>query len=774
MPCDPFKQNHKRTTIESLLKMYEDLDGDTVFLSIGNIVPWDNDNDPPTANDSIKSDTDFWRRVFAHKRIDRRDVSLVVRRYDWEAGKTYTAYRDDVDLFDDFEPAQFYVLVDEERVYKCIDNNNNSPSLIPPIHTDSEIRKLSDGYRWKFLYQIPESKRKFLTKSQAGAIGYMPVEYVENLRLSDERFLQWNIQQAAVDGEIAFIQLSPEIKPFVRTTKCVYPSDENIIVLSASAGATGVYISSPTMIPRPGYYEDMVFSVDSNSGQGQRRRIVSFNPTGGPEQAFVTLDDPLSIGLAGGANASTFSIVPNIKVEGDGFANNNQYNPYAKTAEVLVRFGATAEIQTDSDCSGCDISVPEIQRLVDSFELVDGGKDYTFATTSVVAGLIPLKGSLDGLSIPVMSPPGGHGSNPVKELGCSSLMIVSDFERDEGGDISVENEFRQVGIIKNPLLADPQYRLKFYEPGLELSFTVGETAGQSGSSVYGTVESWYPGVTGFTGTAELVLRGVQGGSFSVGSSVDDFRIFSAEKREVAGTEGRSLLRLNVVPAPPYTAFVGTGVDFRRGLLANGIGDYATSIPPSRAIGEVYRWEPTLGSNKSGLLYLENMQGEFKIGEKLNQLSPATGVFTYGLSGVAKITEIASEVQGGNAVYDQTTTMVIGWNGTNLMYDGSFQEDDFTTFNYGTTSFANGYVMDWKQESGTTGTLRISGTQGKFYQGMTVNYKSSAGLTHNGTVSSILHTGELVYRSGDILYIQNTKPIQRRFDQKEEIKIVIDF
>lgn len=773
MPCDPFKQNHKKVVIESLLDTYGDLDSDNLFMSIGNVVPWANDEDPPAAVDSVREETDFWRRVFAHKRIDRSDVSLVVRRYDWVGGKTYASYRDDVDLYDDFEPSQFYVLVDEERVYKCIDNNNNSPSTIPPIHTDSEIRKLSDGYRWKFLYQIPESKRKFLTKTEAGSIGYMPVEYVDQLKQNDERFLQWNIQQSAVDGEIAFIRLNPEIKGFIRTERCLYPSDENTVILSATAGATGVYISSPDMIIRAGYYDNMVFSVDSNLGQGQRRRIVSFAATGGPEQAFIALDYPLSIGLEGGENASTFSIVPNIKVEGDGFANNNQYNPFAKTAEVLVRFGATAEGGATS-CVDCDLSIQEVQRTIDSFELVDGGKLYTFADVSVVEGLYTNKGDIRGLAVPVMSPPGGHGSNPVKELGCSSLMIVTDFEREEGGDISTDNEFRQVGIIKNPILSNPRHRLKFYESGSDASFVAGQTAGQSGSSVYGTVESWFSGLSGFTGTSELVVNGIVGGNFEVGKQVDGFTIFSIDKKTVASSEARRLLRLNVVPAPPYTAFVGTGIDFRRGLVVHGIGDYETSITPSKAIGEVYKWQPSFGSNKSGSLYLENVRGDFTIGEKLNQSSPYTGTFTYGLSGVAKITEVTTVVEDGNGVYDQTTSMVLNWNGTNFMYDGSFEEDQFVRFDYGSTGFANGYVMDWSQDGGTTGTIRLSGTQGKFYQGMSVQYKSAAGLTHTGSVNSILHTGELVYRSGDILYIQNTKPIQRRFDQKEEIKVVIDF
>ena len=84
-------------------------------------------------------------------------------------------------------------------------------------------------------------------------------------------------------------------------------------------------------------------------------------------------------------------------------------------------------------------------------------------------------------------------------------------------------------------------------------------------------------------------------------------------------------------------------------------------------------------------------------------------------------------------------------------------------------------MDWSAgASGTTGVLRVTGTQGKFYVGMTTPYYVDSSTTASAQIQQIVHTGELKYRSGETLYIQNMKPIQRGFEQKEEIKIVIDF
>lgn len=777
--CDPFRQNHKRVAADALFAIYSDTDDKNLFLSIGKITEWSGlgtDADPPSSIDSVRDDTELWRGIFAHKRIDRSDVSLVVRRYDWKPSVVYTPYRDNLDLFDDFDPAPFYVLVDDERVYKCIDNNNSGQSLVAPTHTDSQIRKLSDGYRWKFLYQIAESKRKFLTKTQGNVIGYMPVEYVDYLRLNDERILQWNSQQAAVDGEIAFIRVNPDVKPFVVSDSCVFSSANNTVVADVALGATGITLTSPSLILKPDYYNDMVLSIDSGQGQGQRRRISKFTPSGVGGSAFITVGDPFSASVSGGGNASTFSIVPNIRVVGDGTSYDNAYNPYSKAAEVSVRFGATADFTVVGATSCADFF--ELRRLVDSIELVDGGKDYTFAELNFVKGLVvPTdKVFLEDLAEAVMSPPGGHGSNPVKELGCSSLMVSKEYSQDEEGKVSTENEYRQFSIILNPILAEKQVRLKFFATGISGSFTVGATAQQSTtggfSGAYGEVVSWRAGVSGHSGTNELVLTEIRNGDFEYGGNVGGLTTMSVDVRTIAGTESRRLLRLTLSPTDP--AFSGSANDFTKGYLVHGIGDWSTSTPASRAVGEVYAWEPQVGSNLLGFLYLENPQGTFKINERVSQTDLFYSGYSRGLSGIGQIRAIDSVVREGVDTYDQTTTLVMSYDGTNLFEDTAFLEDAFVDFVLGTTGSANGYVMDWTLGgTGSTGTLRVSGTQGLFLAGMTASY----GLTTDpnlASVTQVLHTGELKYRSGEVLYIQNMKPIQRDLEQREEIKIVIDF
>jgi hypothetical protein len=68
------------------------------------------------------------------------------------------------------EEADFYVVTDEYNVYKCLDNNNGALSRVKPTGTQLAPIKTSDGYIWKFMYNIPINLRnKFYTDD------YIPV-----------------------------------------------------------------------------------------------------------------------------------------------------------------------------------------------------------------------------------------------------------------------------------------------------------------------------------------------------------------------------------------------------------------------------------------------------------------------------------------------------------------------------------------------------------------------------------------------------------------------
>lgn len=817
------------------------------FLTIGKITPWPTETidtglsgtnyarPVPVPLDSDRVETEFWQNVVAAKRISKDNISLVVPRFDWKLGAVYQPYRDYSNLFDYDYPAQFYVLVDETRVYKCIDNNYGAPSTVAPTHTDPEIRKLADGYRWKFMYQIEEDKRKFLTKTVYDETlqtntpyqriiiqGYMPVSYVQYLRMSeDNRVLQWNVQQSAVNGQISFIGIKEQYKPYLTIINCLRPDNQNIIQQGYTAGHTGsVRIYSPYLIGVNGFYDNLILSIDDGPGEGQRRIITSYSYSTTGNYGTVLLDNALSVGLS--SNDSKFSIVPNVQLEGDGYPLDTTLN-FFKEADVGLKFGPSL----NSGTTGCDTTNIFNQAYVDSYELIDGGRDYTRAEFKVIKGLtftsgLTGVGSLNDTAEIVFSPPGGHGANAVRELGAAAIMVVVEFSQTEKNQMSVANDYRQFGIIKNPLLKNKQVRLRLAQNGLTGSFliggglTQGTTGGMSGATypqATGTIVYWRKGPTGGSltgvdkyGLSEIIVEDVTGGDFastgrvfssSTGANSGYFDVVDVSQRTIAGTEGRELLRLKVTPTTVYDpamggtagVFLAGGEDFHPGMFVASIGNIESSIHNTRFTGSIFKWEPTVGANTSATLYVEEPSGLPTRFEKLVEVDyylrasiparlGATGP-TAGRppnnTGTAVVVEVGEITKDSPTLYDQTTTVSLKTSISNPFGPNSFTQDSVIKSYSGLTAEGSGLVLEWTAVNGaTSGTLRMCGVQGNFSPLSTLSFVDNKSESSSCEVVSMIHEEELKYRTGDLTYIQNTQPITRNLEQREEIKVLFQF
>lgn len=77
----------------------------------------------------------------------------------------------------------------------------------------------------------------------------------------------------------------------------------------------------------------------------------------------------------------------------------------------------------------------------------DMGSGYTWATITVTGG-----GGSGAILRASISPYNGHGSNNIDELFARYCIISTETSYEEDGDFLVNNDFRQVSLIKNPLL----------------------------------------------------------------------------------------------------------------------------------------------------------------------------------------------------------------------------------------------------------------------------------------------------------------------------------
>jgi hypothetical protein len=110
----------------------------------------------------------------------------------------------------------------------------------------------------------------------------------------------------------------------------------------------------------------------------------------------------------------------------------------------------TSIVISGSGISG-NASVVVSNGSISSVTLTDRGARYIRQNTQV-----RIIGSGTSANVrPILSPWGGHGFNPARELGANTIMIavkVGDVDSSENGNISANNDFRQVGLVMRPHL----------------------------------------------------------------------------------------------------------------------------------------------------------------------------------------------------------------------------------------------------------------------------------------------------------------------------------
>ena len=107
---------------------------------------------------------------------------------------------------------------------------------------------------------------------------------------------------------------------------------------------------------------------------------------------------------------------------------------------------STIAVSITGDGSGAVASAVSSSGAITDIIVTNPGTNYSFATINIVSG----SGAGANVSGPI-SPIGGHGFDAVTELGCNHVMLTATFNGSEGGYIPTDIDYRQVGILNNPL-----------------------------------------------------------------------------------------------------------------------------------------------------------------------------------------------------------------------------------------------------------------------------------------------------------------------------------
>ena len=428
-----------------------DAGAEVYYVFIGRSEPFTDDTQPDRPYETVQSThINAYSQMIAGKKVEAGDVKMMAPRYDWTSGTVYATYsHDDVDLY----TKQFYVLVNQginHSVFKCLDNNNGSPSTIAPdVYATSPqdtSYQTADGYQWKYMYSIPDSVfRKFATSK------FIPV--IPNA----------NVSSNAISGSIDYVQV-------VSGGSSYNSYGGGVIQVPAVNGNDLVFQVEATKSANTDFFKNCAFKITSGVGAGQQRMISEYVVSGSVRN--VVIDTPFDV-LPDIYSRYEISPIINIAGDGQGFIGRGLVNAASSNSIYKV-------------------------------EITNTGNSYTYATSTILANTGGVSNS--AVLKPIISPQGGNGADVIAELGARHLGISvtlnsGDVENDD--KILDVNDYRVIGLIKNPLFAN----VVLTYTNATQAFVDGDIITQSDTGASGEVVSIGGGTLQLTNVSKFFATG---------------------------------------------------------------------------------------------------------------------------------------------------------------------------------------------------------------------------------------------------------------------------
>jgi len=378
-------------------KLKQQVSSSSVYVGIGKSDVWSlttsdtTDTTPFTPADTLDQLGEARANLIGLKKIVGTEISHVIPRYTWTSGNSYYAWdSDDASIFD----KAFYIITSEFKVYKCIKAGGGASS-IQPTQTLTDPTAESDGYIWKYMYTTGvQDAENFLTNS------YMPVKTIS---LAAEAILAVSSSSsttAILTETVDEITIGMTVSGTnVSGTPVVQVINGSVLTLSTAQTLTAADIltfawasdaDAEAQLSEADYaqYLNQKASRDSSTAAGIERIEVTAGGTG-------------------------YTSAPTVTITGDGSG---------ATATATVVAGAVTAVTVTGKGTN--------YRVV----------DITFSGGS---------GS-DAAARGVLTPKAGHGVDPIAELGGFFISLNTKLDGNDGGDLTVGNDFRQIILLDEP------------------------------------------------------------------------------------------------------------------------------------------------------------------------------------------------------------------------------------------------------------------------------------------------------------------------------------
>lgn len=647
------------------------------YMFTGKHTPYEpDDSTVVTPTDSTQTVISAFNDMIFGKRITDSDVALMIPKHEWTSGTIYDRFdHEDGEIFDKV----FYCIVNNGAtydVYKCLDNNNGGPSTVEPSGTDIDpIYSPVDGYLWKYMFTIPDIiYNKFKTTN------YVPI--VSNS----------SVIAGATEGTIEAIKVVDGGLGYDNYFHGSFGPDEIRI-----DGNEIIYGLPGSASLTPDFYQGCIIKITSGNAAGEYRQITNYAIENGYKKIYIdrSFDTTPSVN-------DTYEIYPFVFVYGNG----------TETANCMARA----------------IVSPEGGNTISRVEILSAGAGYRGANTYLqVEGVLNVVRSAN-LS-PIISPIGGHGSDPYQELGANRIGISIKFANSESGYIPDSNDYRTVGIIKDPLFT-----------GLDVSLQVGNTQGVflSGESVYQYRDIVLAGEVSVTSGSKTVVG--TNTYFDTSLEIGDTVHINA------GLQHHFDQVTAITNATHFT--VASNINFTDTSCI-------ISIVDNSLFGEVYAYS-------TGTLSLQNVPTK-----DLSNSGKIYGASTHAASVIDNTILLnGTTVNGDYNTYVQLSKFV----GELTSGAVTFEEDELVEQESALEYYTPEAYFHSFIEGGSGDVMYVS-NYNHIFNTNTVVYGVDSQASFN---LSNKYLGDLVKDSGQIIYMENIEPITRLSNRTETVKVILEF
>jgi hypothetical protein len=668
------------------------VNGDSAYyVYTANHVPYTPDDSYiAVPNNSVQSTVyEPYNNMIFGKKITAADVNIMVKRNEWVSGTVYDMY----DHTKDLATLSFYVFVQTGTIwnlYKCLSNGYGAASTVAPTGQSLQpILSPVDGYVWKYMGTTSDAiYRKFNTNY------YAP--FTPNT----------SVITGATPGTIEFIRVNDRGRGYNNWYTGTFRYQD----LNLAGTITPTVFGLPEDAnPITGYYEGCIIKMKSGAASGQARRIVKYQYLNNQRQIY--LESAFNGTILQG---DQYEIYPGVYIFGDG----------TETVNCVAR----AVVNTAST-SGNTISYVEV---------ITPGAGYRYADTVIVSK--PVVGVTANSSLTALiSPPGGHGSDPYNELVATQACVSVAFQGDEGTYIPATNDYRQVGIIKDPLFG-----------GVTLTLDITKQLGAFvvGENIYQYRPIPLAGQISTTATS-TTITGINT-YFSSSLVPGDYVFFTSGSANYFGkvSSVASNTSLTLATAVPFTASA------MQIALANTTGLGTVTAVATGSINVTNVDTRTASATIQTIISDKTMTSSFVTGLQINGKA-LNGLFNT----FVELNTFTGTQSSGAFLDDEYVTQPNALVVANL-------SDTANVYN----TVVSGYQPSARVHTSNSTIMYVSNVKRVFNNGNTVTGVSSSaqfGLAYK-------YLGDLVRDSGEIIYMENIDPITRQSNKNETIKIVLQF